>query len=104
MVKPEKPDTPFFTWDKVLAGLDYLNTLRHNKEILKIANRANPLLYEPNEYHKTVFGDLRALSDGHRAAGIIKSKASNPLTSDGNLQTAARMDAENQANEYIIQG
>lgn len=102
--KPEKPNQSFFTTDKALAVLNYFRARGHNKEQLDLANRMVPLLYDPMEHHRSVYGNLRAISEGNRAAGEIRSRASKPLTSDGSLQTAGQLEAENLAQQYIRQG
>lgn len=102
--KPEKPNQSFFTADKALAALNYFRARGHNKEQLDLANRMVPLLYDPMEYHRSVYGNLRAIAEGNRAAGEIRSRASKPITSDGSLQTAGQLEAENLAQQYIRQG
>jgi len=52
-----------------------------------------PLMYDPMEHHRSVYGNLRALAEGRRQAAEITSKAAKPVTSDGNLHTAAQLEA-----------
>lgn len=102
--KPEKPNDSFFTPDKVLAALNYFRAVGHNRKQLDLANRMVPLLYDPIEHHRYVYGDLGAIAKGQEAAGQIRSQASKPLTSDGSLATAQRLEGENLARQYILQG
>lgn len=101
---PEKPNNSFFTTDKVLAAVNYFRAIGHNKKQLDLANRMVPLLYDPVEHHRSVYGNLRAIVEGNRQAAEIMSQASRPLTSDGSLQTAAQQDAYNRARQYVMQG
>lgn len=102
--KPEKPNDSFFTPDKALAALNYFRATRHNKKQLDLANRMVPLLYDPVEHSRYVYGDLGAIAKGQEAAGQIRSQSAKPLTSDGSLATAQRLEGENLARQYILQG
>ena len=102
--KPEKPNQSFFTPDKALAALNYFRALGHNKEQLDLANRMVPLLYDPMEHHRSVYGNLRAIAEGNKAAGEVRNLASRPATSDGSLWLAGRLEGENLAQQYIRQG
>lgn len=102
--KPEKPSNPFYTVDKALAVMNYMRAVGHNKEQLDIANRMVPLLYDPMEHHRSVYGNLRAIAEGNRAAGEVRNLTSRPITSDGSLQLAGRLEGENLAQQYIRQG
>lgn len=101
---PEKPSEPFFTSDKALAMINYYRTLQHNKKQLEYADRMVPLMYDPVEHHRSVYGNLRALAEGRRQAAELTSKAANPVTSDGNLHTAAQFEAYDKARQFILQG
>lgn len=102
--KPKKSNQPFFTVDKALAALNYFRAKGHNKEQLDLANRMIPLLYDPMEHHRSVYGNLRAIAEGNRAAGEVRNLTSRPATSDGGLQLAGRLEGENLAQQYIRQG
>lgn len=102
--KPKKPNQSFFTPDKALAALNYFRARGHNKEQLDLANRMVPLLYDPMEHHRSVYGNLRAIAEGNRAAGEVRNLTSKPITSDGSLQLAGRLEGENLAQQYIRQG
>ena len=102
--KPKKPNQSFFTVDKALAALNYFRAKGHNKEQLDLANRMVPLLYDPMEHHRSVYGNLRAIAEGNRAAGEVRNLTSRPATSDGSLQLAGRLEGENLAQQYIRQG
>jgi hypothetical protein len=73
--KPERPNDSFFTWDKALAGLNYVRALKHNKRSLDLANKLPTLLYDPVEHHRSIYGNLRAITEGQRAAGKVISKS-----------------------------
>lgn len=102
--KPEKPNQSFFTPDKALAALNYFRARGHNKEQLDLANRMVPLLYDPMEHHRSVYGNLRAIAEGNRAAGEVRNLTSRPATSDGSLWLAGRLEGENLSQQYIRQG
>lgn len=102
--KPEKPSNPFYTVDKALAVMNYMRAVGHNKEQLDIANRMVPLLYDPIEQHRNVYGNLGAIAEGQRQAAVLTNSAATPLTSDGSLQTATQLEAQNKARQLILQG
>lgn len=66
--------------------------------------KKQPLLLDPQEDHRYIQSDLDAEVNGQQAAAQLNRLASQPLTSDGNLQTAAQLDAVAKGNEAITQG
>lgn len=78
----------------------YYQALRNNEKVLDITESIDPLLYDPVEHHRSVYGNLRAIAEGNQQAARLASMASRPLTSDGSLQTATQMDAINQGMQY----
>lgn len=76
-----------------------------NKKITDLAKKGEkPMLQDPIEIHRTVHSDLDAEMQGQRAAGALNSAASKPLTSDGNAQMAAQLEAAAKGQEFINQG
>ena len=61
-------------------------------------------LYDPQNNTKYLEGDFDALMSGQQAAGQLMHLASQPLTSDGALQTSAYTDSAIKALDYIRQG
>lgn len=74
----------------------------------KIAERAleaeKPLLQDVSESHRAIYGDYRAQVEGEKAAAKLRNMASNPLTSDGALQSQMMMEAQIKGQEYIDKG
>lgn len=101
---PVRPNNSFFTPDKALAAFNYFRALRHNKKDLEYAQKITPLLYDPVEHHRSIYGNLRAMAEGRQAAAGLENRASKPLTSDANLQTATQLDAYNYGQQYIQAG
>ena len=66
--------------------------------------KKQPLLYDPQEDHRYIQSDLDAEMNGQQAAAQLNRLASQPMTSDGSLQTAAQLDAVARGNEAITQG
>ena len=66
--------------------------------------KKQPLLLDPQEDHRYIQSDLDAEMNGQAAAAQLNRLASQPLTSDGNLQTAAQLDAVAKGNEAVTQG
>lgn len=74
-----------------------------NRKITDMLKK-QPLLLDPQEDHRYIQSDLDAEVNGQQAAAQLNRLASQPLTSDGNLQTAAQLDAVAKGNEAITQG
>lgn len=66
--------------------------------------KKQPLLLDPQEDHRYIQSDLDAEINGQQAAAQLNRLASQPMTSDGSLQTAAQLDAVAKGNEAITQG
>ena len=66
--------------------------------------KKQPLLLDPQEDHRYIQSDLNAEMNGQQAAAQLNRLASQPMTSDGSLQTAAQLDAVAKGNEAITQG
>lgn len=99
LLRKSSPDlSPLF------SAFNYYNALRTNKDILKLSKKLPTLLYDPIEHHRSIYGNLRAIQEGRRQAAELRSIASRPLTSDGSLQMAAMMDAQNQGQKYVEAG
>lgn len=88
-----------------IAHNAYANSVNDKMTARQIkALRENVTLYDPKNHNMTLQGDLDAEMQGQRAAGQILHMASQPMTSDGALQTATYMDSTNKAQDYITQG
>lgn len=99
LLRNSSPDlSPLF------SAFNYYNALRTNRDILKLSKKLPTLLYDPVEHHRSIYGNLRAVQEGQRQAAELRSIASRPLTSDGSLQMAAMMDAQNQGQKYVEAG
>lgn len=61
-------------------------------------------LYDPKNNTKYLEGNFDALMNGQQTAGQLMHLASQPLTSDGALQTSAYTDSAIKALDYIRQG
>lgn len=108
--KPEQPNN--FSVKDLLSKLDVTDkwgipramyadiTNRKVTDMLK----KQPLLLDPQEDHRYIQSDLDAEMNGQAAAAQLNRLASQPLTSDGNLQTAAQLDAVAKGNEAVTQG
>lgn len=74
----------------------------------KIADRAleveKPYLQNPVEHYRTVYGDYRAQKQGEQAAAQLRQTVSQPLTSDGAVQTNAMLTAQLKGQEFINEG
>lgn len=66
--------------------------------------KKQPLLLDPQEDHRYIQSDLDAEMNGQQAAAQLNRLSSQPMTSDGSLQTAAQLDAVAKGNEAITQG
>lgn len=74
-----------------------------NRQVTDLLKK-QPLLLDPQEDHRYIQSDLDAEMNGRAAAAQLSRLASQPITSDGNLQTAAQLDAAVKGNEAVIQG
>lgn len=108
--KPEQPNN--FSVKDLLSKLDVTDkwgipramyadiTNRKVTDLLK----KQPLLLDPQEDHRYIQSDLDAEMNGQAAAAQLNRLASQPITSDGNLQTAAQLEAVIKGNAAITQG
>lgn len=76
---------------------------RINRQVTDILKK-QPLLLDPQEDHRYIQSDLDAEMNGLESAAQLKRLASQPITSDGNLQTAAQLEAVIKGNDAITQG
>ncbi len=88
-----------------IAHNAYANAVNDKMTVRQIdAMRRGLTLYDPKNNTKYLEGDFDALMQGEQAAGQIMHMASQPITSDGALQTAAYLDSATKAQDYIRQG
>ena len=76
---------------------------RINRQVTDILKK-QPLLLDPQEDHRYIQSDLDAEMNGLESAAQLNRLASQPITSDGNLQTAAQLEAVIKGNDAITQG
>lgn len=76
---------------------------RTNRKVTDLM-RQTPLLLDPQEDHRYIQSDLDAEINGQRVAGQYNLTVSQPITSDGNLQTMAQLDAVIKGQDAINQG
>lgn len=104
LVKPKDKDLN--NQDYALFGnvFKYLDTLRHNKKQMDLANQMTPLLYDPVEHNRYIVGNLDAVTQGQQNYAKLRQMASRPMTSDASLQLASQLEAESKGLEYLTQG
>lgn len=106
----EEPEKTKKKFDLNFDGIDYrlpraLYADWTNKKITDLAKKGEkPMLQDPMQINRTIYSDLDAEMQGQRAAGALNSVASKPLTSDGNAQMAAQLEATIKGQEFINQG
>lgn len=101
-VMPTKQKSVNFS--PIFSAANYYNALRTNKELYDMTKENNPLLYDPKEDHRMIYGDLRAKVEGQRKAAELYNLADKPITSDGSLVMATQLEAFNQGYKYIDEG
>ena len=83
----------------------YANTVNDKMTANTIdAMRRGLTLYDPKNTNKYLRGKLDKLMDSYQIAGQIYHIASQPLTSDGNLQSSVYTDAIMKALDFVRQG
>lgn len=88
-----------------IAHNSYANAVNDRMTANQIdAMRRGLTLYDPKNNTKYLEGDFDALMNGQQTAGQLLHLASQPLTSDGALQTSAYTDSAIKALDYIRQG
>lgn len=101
-IMPTKTESINFS--PIFSAANYYNALRTNKELYDMSKENHPLLYDPKEDHRMIYGDLRAKVEGQKKAAELNNLASKPITSDGNLATATQLEAFIQGQKYINEG
>lgn len=105
---PEQVNTGKFNVDPRIFSIAhnaYANSVNDKMTVRQIdAMRRGLTLYDPKNNTKYLQGDFDALMSGQQAAGQLMHMASQPITSDGALQTAAYLDSATKAQDYIRQG
>ena len=88
-----------------VAHNTYANTVNDNMTANTIdAMRRGLTLYDPKNTNKYLRGKLDKLMDSYQIAGQVYHIASQPLTSDGNLQSSVYTDAVMKALDFVRQG
>ena len=83
----------------------YANTVNDKMTANTIdAMRRGLTLYDPKNTNKYLRGKLDKLMDSYQIAGQVYHIASQPLTSDGNLQSSVYTDAIMKALDFVRQG
>ena len=79
---------------------DTANSLRDSAKKAVIPYHQDPFIL-----HKAVYGDFKAKQQGAQsAADLYRAAAAHPLTSNGELQTAAQLEAAIKGQSYIEAG
>lgn len=99
---------------KLINKIDLSNTLELLRSGIgyatnnRIADRAiaaeKPLLQNPLEHYRPVYGNYRAQKEGQQSAAQLRNLASRPITSDGALQSQMQMEAQLKGNQFISEG
>lgn len=63
-----------------------------------------PTYIDPMNFHRTIHGSLRDQQEGQAAQAKLMRMASQPLTADARLNTAARQDAWIKGQEFVNAG
>lgn len=88
-----------------VAHNTYANTVNDKMTANTIdAMRRGLTLYDPKNTNKYLRGKLDKLMDSYQIAGQVYHVASQPLTSDGNLQSSVYTDAVMKALDFVRQG
>lgn len=88
-----------------IAHNAYANTVNDKMTANTIdAMRRGLTLYDPKNTNKYLRGKLDKLMDSYQIAGQVYHVASQPLTSDGNLQSSVYTDAIMKALDFVRQG
>lgn len=82
----------------------YIATRAHNQQQLDLAKKAEVLLYDPKERHRWQTGDLQAQQLARKQAAQLTHMAAQPVTADGQVQTAAQFSAHDKSLDYIDEG
>ena len=88
-----------------VAHNTYANTVNDKMTANQIdAMRRGLTLYDPKNTNKYLRGKLDKLMDSYQIAGQVYHISSQPLTSDGNLQSSVYTDAIMKALDFVRQG
>lgn len=107
-IAKKEPKEFNFNFGQLAADLiplaKYLNDTNLNKKLLENARRMPVALYDPKERFRWIRGDQAAVQEGFRQAGEINRVAAEPVTSDADRITAARLEGAAKAAEAIRYG
>lgn len=109
--KPETEKVPI-NWSGAMGEMlphafrlgRYIATRAHNQQQLDLAKKAGVLLYDPKERHRWQTGDLQAQQLARKQAAQLTHMAAQPITADGQVQTAAQFSAHDKSLDYIDEG
>ena len=97
-IKPINP-TISYGFPRALVA-DIINRRMTNKAI----DAEKPFLQNPFEKRSSVQSSLKDEMQGRQAAGTLNNLASTAITSDGDKNQAAQLEAASKGQDYIIQG
>lgn len=86
-----------------LSRILWLNNSARRLRDMAIAAQ-KPLLYDPVEIHKPVYGNLRAVAEGNKAAAGLMNLAGKSVGSDLNSYIATNLDAAVKGNQFTQTG
>lgn len=75
---------------------------RINRKITNLS-KTSPLLLEPMSMHRNVYSDYNAETTGYNNWAQLRNLASQPVSSDANLNTAARLEANLKGQQMYQQ-
>lgn len=85
------------------ARVMWLNAKNQRLADIKIKEE-RPLLQDPYESQRPIYGNLRAAQEGNSAAARLHQIAQIPVSSDAQLARATQLSAASQGNSYIEAG
>lgn len=107
-ISDEKNNSKFINKINLANTLELLRSSISYATNNKIADRAiaaeKPLLQNPLEHYRPVYGNYRAQKEGYQSAAQLRNLASRPITSDGALQSQMQMEAQLKGNQFISEG
>lgn len=108
-VKTSKEEIKQNLLDSIPALAEFLRMKWLNSTATSLGNAAKkaviPYHQDPLILHKAVYGNFKAKQQGAQsAADLYRATAAHPLTSNGELQTAAQLEAAIKGQSYIEAG
>ena len=93
----------FLNYGNVLDLFKYFKNKQHNREQYELTNQLYPLLKDPVEHHRNIYGNLRAIADSNRRGAQRMNLAKSMFTSDNSQNIALLYDVFNKNTEDFLQ-